>query len=121
MDPTIENLVQLLFHLAVAAPGSAALIVVLISLGKMLGIVKDGKSPQWVNILNVVFALLLGVLATFFPTVNIGGLDAFLQSLAGTLTAFLPLLAILVKWLAPLFYGAVKDVPLLGFSYSSRK
>lgn len=120
-SPTIEFLLQLIFNLSLAVPGGAALIVVLISIGKMLGWVKDEHSQVAVNILNVLFALVIGVLAIFFPTVNIPGLDAFLQSLAGTLTAFLPLLAILIRWLAPYFYKAVRGVPLIGFSYSLRR
>lgn len=118
MDPTIENIVKLVFGLAVAAPGAAALVVVLVNIGKMLGWVKDDKAGVAVNVLNVLFAVVLGVLALFFPSVNIGGLDDFLNGLSGTLTAFLPLLAILVKWLAPFFYGAVRNVPLLGYSHS---
>lgn len=115
--PTIETLVKLLFGLAIAAPGSAALVVVLINILKMIGLVKDTQSGLAVNILNVVIAIVLGVLALFFPNVNIGGLDEFLKSLSGTLTAFLPLLAILVKWLAPYFYGAIRGVPLLGYHF----
>lgn len=115
--PTIETLVKLLFGLVIAAPGSAALVVVLINILKMVGLVKDSQSKLAINILNVVIAIILGVLAFFFPHVNLGGLDDFLKSLSGTLTAFLPLLAILVKWLAPMFYDAVRGVPLLGYHF----
>ena len=118
MDPSIEKLLELLFHLAIAAPGAAALIVILVNIGKALKWVKDDTAQLAVNILNVVFAVVIGVLATWFPTVNVGSLDALLESLAGTLTVFLPVLVILVKWIAPLFYGAVRGVPLLGYTHS---
>jgi len=117
---TIESLLYLIFALTVAAPGATALVVVLVNILKMFGVVKDGAAVLWTNILNVLFAVTLGVLAFFFPAVNIGGLDEFLNSLSGTLTAFLPLLAILVKWLAPLMYGAVRGVPLLGYTHSDK-
>lgn len=118
---TIETLVKLLFGLAIAAPGSAALVVVLVNILKMIGIVKDTQAGLAVNILNIAIAVILGVLALFFPAVNLGGLDEFLKSLSGTLTAFLPLLAILVKWLAPFFYNSVRGIPLIGYHYPSKK
>lgn len=115
--PTIETLLKLLFGLAIAAPGSAALVVVLVNILKMVGVVKDSQSKLAVNLLNVLIAIVLGILAAFFPNVSIGGLDELLKSLSGILTAFLPLLAILVKWLAPLFYDAVRGTPLLGYHF----
>lgn len=115
---TIEQIVLLIFSLSVAAPGAAALIVVLINVLKMFGVVKDGQAPLFTNIFNILVALAIGILAVWFPNVGWDSLDAFLQSLSGTLTAFLPLLAILVKWLAPLFYKAIRGTPLLGYTHT---
>lgn len=116
-NTTIEALVQLLFNLSVAVPGMAALVVVVVNILKMFKVVTDGNAPFFVNVLNIGFAVVIGVLALFFPAVNIPGLDETFGSLAGMLTAFLPLLAILVKWLAPLFYKAIRGFPVLGFHY----
>ena len=116
-NPTIEFLLKLLFDLAYLAPGAAALVVVLANIGKMFGWVKDGATQVTFNLLNVLFAVVIGVLALFFPTVNIPGLDKTFGDLAGYLTAFLPLLAILVKWLSPALYGAIRGVPVLGYHH----
>lgn len=115
---SIDQILQLVFNLSLAAPGVAALIAVLISIGKMFGFVKDGYAPLALNILNTLFALAIGVVVVFFPSVNFGGLDAFLKSLSGTLTAFLPVLAILVRWLAPQVYNAFRGFPLLGYTHT---
>lgn len=117
-NPTIETLVQLLFHLAVFVPGTATLAAVLVNILKVLGVVQDDGAPVALNIINVIFAVLIGVIVIFFPLVNIPGLDATFGSLASTLAAFLPLLVILVNWLAPKAHAALRGIPLVGYSYS---
>jgi len=118
MDPTIEFFLKLLFNLVLATPGATALVVVLVNIGKVIGWVKDNNAEVAINVLNVVMAIVIGCLALFLPNLNIPGLDATFGSLAATLTAFLPLLAILVKWLAPTVYGAFRGVPLVGHSHT---
>lgn len=120
-NPTIEFLLGLLFNLALFAPGAGLLAVVLVNIGKMFKIVKDGMSQVALNIVNVVFAVVIGVLAVFFPGVNIPGLDAVFGSLANTLTAFLPLLMVLMRWIAPEIYGAMRGFPVLGHHYGAEK
>ena len=119
-NPTIEFLLHLLFGVALVAPGATALVVVLVNVGKLFGVVKDGHAPAFVNILNVLFALVFGVLAKFFPAVNVPGLDTTVGSISATLTAFLPLLVIAVKWLAPKFYPALQGVPVLGYHFPKK-
>ncbi len=114
----IDFLVQLLFGLAVTVPGFTALGVVLVNLLKIPGWVTDGNSQIVLNIFNVVSAVVIGVLALFLPTVDIPGLDVMFGKLAGVLTVLLPTFVLLYKWLAPLFYKAIRGVPLIGYSYT---
>lgn len=116
-NPTIEFLLGLLFNLALFAPGAGLLAVVLVNVGKIFKIVKDDFAQVSLNILNVVFAIVIGVLALFFPGVDIPGLDKTFGSLADTLTAFLPLLMMLMRWITPEVYGAMRGVPVLGYHY----
>lgn len=115
---TIEYLARLLFGLVVAVPGFGALVVVLVNLGKAFKLVKDDQAPFFVNVLNVLFAIAIWALATFFPSVDLGGLDELFASVSGVLTTFLPALVILVRWFSGLFYPAIRGVPLIGHSHS---
>lgn len=117
-NPTISFLLELLFGVALVAPGATTLVIVLVNIGKLFGAVKDSTAPTAVNVLNILFAIAFGVLAKFFPDVNIPGMDATFGAISGTLTAFLPLLALAVKWLAPKLYPVLRGVPVLGYHFS---
>jgi len=117
----IDFLTQLLFGLTVTVPGFTALGVVLINLLKIPGWIKDGAVPVALNVFNVVSAIAIGVLTAFFPQVNIPALDVKFGEISNYLIVLLPTFVLLYKWLAPLFYGAVRGVPLLGYSNTLAK
>ena len=114
---TVEFLLQLIFGLVVTTPGATALIVVLVNILKMTPWVTDDMAPKVVNILTVLTALVLGLLVMFVPSFSLPGLDNTFASVAQVLTAFLPVLMILIKWLSPYFYKAVRGVPVIGYHF----
>jgi len=110
--------VDLLFGLIVTVPGFTALGVVIVNVLKIPGWVTDGSATLWQNILSVLFAILIGCLIHFFPNVSIPALDVKFGQLAQTLTALLPIFAILYSWLAPILHNAIRGFPFLGHSNS---
>lgn len=115
--PTIENLVKILFGLVLTAPGASALGVVIVNLLKIPGWVKDDKAQFAINVVNVLFALFFGA-ASLFTSWNIPGLDLKFADFAKVLTVFLPVFALIFKWLAPYLYRVVRGVPVVGYSHS---
>lgn len=115
-NTTIDFLTQLVFGLAVTVPGFAAFGVVLINLLKIPGWVPGDKAPIFLNIFNVLSAVAIGVLALFFPQINIPAVDKTFGTLTENLGILLPSFMLLYKWVSPLFYQAVRGVPVVGYS-----
>lgn len=113
----IEYLVSVIFGLIVTVPGATALGTILVNLLKIPNWVTDTNAALWSNIINVAFALFIGF-ASLFTNWDIPGLDTKFSELSNTLAILLPVFVLLYKWLAPIFYGAIRGVPLLGYSHS---
>lgn len=116
-DPLVETLLRLIFGLSVTLPGVGLLVPVLVNIGKVFKIVKEDQAGLAVNILSLAFAVFIGA-ASLFTTWDIPGLDMKFSDLANTLTVLLPTLVLLVKWISPIFYGAIKGIPFIGYSYT---
>lgn len=119
-SPTVEYLVQLLFGLSVSVPGFATLGVVIVNILKTNKWVKDSSAPAIFNIINVLFAVFIGIASTYTKW-DIPGLDVKFAALSDTLTILLPAFVLLSKWLAPIIHGAIRGFPILGHSYSMLK
>ncbi len=118
-EPTaIDFLVKLLYGITITVPGFTALGVVLANLFKIPGWITDGNVQIFLNIFNVLAALVIVVLVSFFPDVDVPGLDVTLGKIAGTLTVLLPTFILLFKWLSPYFYRAIRGVPVIGYSHT---
>lgn len=115
----IDYLLQVIFGLSITVPGAALLGTMIINLIKIPGWVTDGSAPFWSNVVNVVFALFIGF-ASLFTSWNIPGLDTKFADLANTLAILLPVFVLLYKWLAPIFHGALRGFPLIGYSHSMK-
>lgn len=118
-EPTaLDFLVKLLFGLAITVPGFTALGVAIVNLLKIPGLVTDGNTQIALNIFNVLSAIFIGLATLFLPSLDLPGLDVTFGRLADILTVLLPTFALLFKWLAPLFYQAVRGVPGIGYSFT---
>lgn len=98
-----------------ALVGVAALITLLINLGKKFGIVKDGMAPTWSAGLNLIGLALLLMTRQYFPDMDINGLD-------GEITKFVEVAAVVVAYIVQLtgskyFHSLLRSVPLVGASH----
>lgn len=97
--------------------GVPALITVLINIFKGFGIVKDGKALAWVKWLNVGFFVGVYLVKTFIPEFDLAWFDsvAVLVSELG-----IALLAVIGTGIgvSGRVYGALKGIPLIGYSYT---
>ena len=96
--------------------GFGALVGVLINVGKYFHIVQDGDAPKWNLAFQIGGLVLLFILRTFLPDIDIKGVDATLAIVAQLATMVLGLLTSL--GFAKLTHTVVKGMPLIGKSYS---
>lgn len=96
--------------------GFAALFAVLINIGKVVGLVKDGDAPKWNLGLNIAGCVLMVGLG-FFRGVTPAQLDGLAQSIASFLVMALTLATQL--GLTPKFHTVLKaaGVPLIGYAH----
>jgi len=99
--------------------GLPALIVVLISIGKLTGLVKDGQAPAYSLGLNLAGLVGLFVASLAIPGFQPGIIDEKAGAVAAFLTAILSLVAQL--GLTKVLYLGAKGVPVIGASYSLAK
>lgn len=96
--------------------GVAALVTVLINIGKIFKVVKDGTADKWNQGAQLLIALILFIWGLVSPdTLDLGKVDAFAQEVADLGILIVPIIPILIKW-GTAVYGWIKGLPILGYS-----
>jgi hypothetical protein len=100
--------------------GVAALIAVLVNLGKIIGVVKDGTAMYWASGLGLIAFVTLAVLGIFRPDLSTVFLDHVALQIATVLTFILGFITQIVA--APWFHGMLSagSVPLIGKSFTPK-
>ena len=101
-----------------ALVGLAALFAVLINVAKIAGWVKDGTSQTWSALLNLVGFVVFVILRLFKPEFDVQGVDAQAAALANAASYVIAYILQLLSSKATAF--AVRDVPLIGKSFSAK-
>ena len=116
--PAILDTVVSLTIMFASLLGIAALVTVLVNLGKLVHLVKDGTSQYWSAGLNLVAFITLVVLGIFRPDLTTVFLDATAQQIATVLVFVLGFVAQLST--SPKVYTLLRDgdVPIIGKSFS---
>lgn len=116
MNEFLNSVVTLFLSLG----GFAALVSMLVNVGKWFGIVKDGSAEAWIKMINLAGLVAVGVVMVFFPDFDFLGLDAILGSLAALLGLLFPLFLPGMNLVSKFTYEFVKYTPLIGKSFSGR-
>lgn len=96
----------------VGLAGLGGLISILVNIGKIVGVVKDGDSERWVQILNLVAFLIVSALYFAKVTVDWSAVNEWLIYLAA-------LFGFVVQiWGSNFTYAQTKGIPVIGYSYS---
>lgn len=96
--------------------GLAAVFAVLINIAKSAGILPDGEASKVSTILNMVAMIVVFVLSTWFPEIDLAIVDqkaAFIAQFIGFVSQF-----VVEFGLTKLAHVALKGAPVLGFSHS---
>lgn len=96
--------------------GFGAFVSALVGVLKSVGLVQDGYAQNWVTGLNLLGVIGLYALGLSGKAVDMGAVDANLQTLATFLVAGGQLFVAMGG--SKLFYGMVKGVPAIGKSFS---
>ena len=96
--------------------GIPALIAVLINIGKLVKLVKDGSAQTWAKWLNLVVFVGLFVVVTFFPDLDLKGLDALAQLIADLGIYVLALVGTGIG-VSGKVNGALTGLPLIGYKH----
>lgn len=96
--------------------GLAALISVLINIGKTVGIIHDGQAPTWSTALNLAGLIALFVLQLLGKSDLVPALDSQAGALASVLTAIFGFVWQLIVSLKA--HGALKGAAIVGKSFS---
>ncbi|MEW6649315.1 MAG: hypothetical protein AB1453_03895 [Chloroflexota bacterium] len=115
--PVPEQDVNQLLVSFLSLAGVGALISALVNVGKTIGWVKDGQAPVVVTGLNLVGMVALFALRLVRPDFDIGAADDLAQGIAQVLTVVLGFVIQLGS--SRLTHAAVKNVPIVGKSYST--
>ena len=106
----LEEIMRLLAGLA----GLGGLISVLVNFLKVVGVVKDGTSEQWVQGFNLVAFIAVAVIYFAEFQVDWAQLDGWLTVMATFIGFIVQLLSSKVT------YSVTKGAPVIGFSYSNK-
>lgn len=105
-----------LFASFLALGGVAALVAILVNVGKQIGWVPDGSAPTAALGLNLVAFVAFVLLKIFAPEMDVAGLDAGAQQLA---TILVQVLAFVMQLGASrVANAAVRGTPIIGYSHS---
>jgi hypothetical protein len=102
-----------------ALVGFAALVSVVINILKMFGVVKDGTADKWVAGFNLAGILTLYGLRLFVPDFDATSADSAMQEMALVASYIVSYVGMLLG--SKLTYIATKDLPVIGYSNSSRE
>ena len=106
----LEEIMLLLAGLA----GLGGLISVLVNLLKVVGVVKDGTSEQWVQGFNLVAFVVVAVIYFTKVQVDWAQVDGWLSVLATFIGFVVQLFGSKVT------YAVTRGAPVIGFSYSKQ-
>ena len=106
----LEEIMRLFAGLA----GLGGLISVLVNFLKVVGVVKDGTSEQWVQGFNLVAFIAVAVIYFAEFQVDWAQLDGWLTVMATFIGFIVQLLSSKVT------YSVTKGLPVIGFSYSNK-
>lgn len=96
--------------------GFGAIVSLLVNVGKYFHIVADGTADKWVAGFNLIGFLVLFVVTTWFPSINIPAIDSQLGAAAVVLNIVFGYITTILG--SKLTYIAVKGLPFFGKSYS---
>lgn len=99
-----------------ALGGVAALIAVLVNLGKSFGLVSDGTADIWSTGLNLVGLLVLFVLKIVAPNISLPNVDKTAATIAQLLTLVLQLF--FQFGVSKVAYASIRGVPVIGKSFT---
>ncbi|MFA5035712.1 MAG: hypothetical protein WC479_00855 [Candidatus Izemoplasmatales bacterium] len=100
----------------IALAGFAALVALLVNVGKLIGFIKDGDAVKWSGGLNLLGILALFITRLFLPTFDVSGIDQTLLTIATIGTYVLSY--VMSLGISKLTHIAVKGLPVIGKSYS---
>ena len=98
--------------------GLAAVITVLVNIGKSAGVVKDGQAPTYSLVLNLIGFAVMSLLGVFNPEFDEQGVNVVAQQVADIALSILGLITQLK--VSPATHEAVKGVPLVGKSFAKK-
>lgn len=107
-----ENVVAEVLALA----GFAAIVALVINVGKLFGWVKDGDAVKWSGGLNLLGILALFVTRLFLPNFDVSGINSVMLTIA-TVGSYI-LSYVMSLGISKLTHIAVKGLPVIGKSYS---
>lgn len=100
--------------------GTAALVTVLVQIGKLVGFISDGTSSIWAAWLNLGCFIVLVLLGIFRPDLTLDFLDGYAGRIAQVLIYILGFI-VQIMGSKPIYVGLKSaGVPLLGFTLSRR-
>lgn len=100
-----------------ALVGFAALVSVLVNIGKFFGVIKDGDADKWVAGANLIGVIALYVTRKFVPGFDPGVIDKTLAEIA-SVTGFV-LSYLLMLFGSKFTYKQIKGLPVIGKSFSA--
>lgn len=95
--------------------GVMALIVMLVNVGKLVGLVPDGSAPAASQALQAIAVIVLVALQVF--GVEVAVIDAVAQSIADLGIALLALVPLFMQ-LNGIIHGELRGLPAVGFSHT---
>lgn len=110
----MESLSPLL-NLLLTLGGVMSLLTVLVNVGKVVGVVKDGTASTWARGLNLLAVGALFILGTWYPDVDIQQVDALAAQVAELGVGILAILPVMMK-LSGSVHNAVRGLKIIGHS-----
>lgn len=121
-EPTPPDPLNVMLEISVAFAsliGIAALVTILVQIGKLIGFVQDATANKWAAGLNLLFFIALVLLGIFRPDLTLDFLDGYAGRIAQVLVYLLGFVIQITR--SKPIYDAMKAarVPLLSKSYSN--
>lgn len=113
------ELIQALLVQLAALGGVAALIAFIVNALKRFGVVKDGQAKTFAAGLNLVALAGLLIAGVVAPNLDIFALDSLAGQIAAIGTMVLTL--VIQVGVSGKVHNVVSDIPVVGFSYSSKE
>jgi len=95
--------------------GLGAFISILVNVLKLIGVVKDGTSAQWVQALNFIAFVAVAVIVWLGKPVSWDGINSILAGLASIIGLITQMIG------SKVFYNLFAGTPVIGYSYTNHK